>query len=133
MIESFPAILGYSLEENIEPTILHIVRDWQISLDEIDRYPRLIGASLNRVAELFRFLQRLEFDVNVLPPKLKPRVVSSVSSKDVIENLKKAGFETEISQKTALADPKNWKWIFKKTANCDRLIQRHSPVQNPKH
>ena len=81
----------------------------------------LIGASLKRVTGLFSFLQTLEFNVNVLPQYFKGRVIGFVSSKNVIENLKKAGFETESLQKMAVDDSKNWKWIFKKSRRCDSL------------
>lgn len=97
-IESFPMILGYSIDDNLNPTIIELTTHWGLTIEDIERGPGILMASLGRIQDLRNFLNTIAqmnrdsfFNLAHLPLPTKKYAISSVSPKIVLENLKSTG------------------------------------------
>ena len=127
MFEYNPSLLGLSTKGTLIPTVEHLRQTWQIPRDTLERKPRLIGSSLERLREYIQFFASLEVDVTQFSLPLRIRIIAqSASAADVDDRLIARGFETNAEKRGALTNRENWTWIFPDHKVCGEILDPDS-------
>lgn len=122
MIERFPQFVVLKFDENIKPTVHELETYWAFSRNRIEGSPRVIAFSLSRLQELSALLRNLDFPIDQASEGRKTQIIT-LSSEDVLAQLRARGFEDEESQRKAIAESKNWNWIFRKYKVCEDALK----------